>query len=273
MSYKRFISFRDCNDIKITVEIEHDDNRSHPYWAFRPSMPVETIVPCTKPQKILVEIIKKLHLSGMSAGTPEQDKFLKDNDICNDYERRCDALEEAGLLTVKYKDEDYKYGHGWIYKPINNAKLIKLLDKIRDELIEEMKEEQGEREITEDDTELFESFDDPDEAHALALMLELSVNDIPHLDNVGANRYDIYEKSYLCGDDEEMDKMWEESLETLYTDFYEYEVPEIIRPYIDVEKWINDAKCDGRGSTLSSYDSCELEIKFNDKWYYAYREG
>ena len=46
------------------------------------------------------------------------------------------------------------------------------------DMIEEIEEEEQEREITEEDIDLFDDFDEPEKAIALALLFELSVNEI-----------------------------------------------------------------------------------------------
>ena len=40
---------------------------------------------------------------------------------------------------------------------------------------------------------------------------------------------------------------------------------------LDEEKWKNDARHDGRGHCLSSYDGHEHEVKVDGEWFYIYR--
>jgi hypothetical protein len=44
-----------------------------------------------------------------------------------------------------------------------------------------------------------------------------------------------------------------------------------VKNYFDDEAWKRDARHDGRGHSLSSYDSAENEEQFNGKWFYIYR--
>jgi len=37
-------------------------------------------------------------------------------------------------------------------------------------------------------------------------------------------------------------------------------MPKFTQFYFDDEKWKNDARMDGRGHSLSSYDGCEIDV-------------
>ena len=69
---------------------------------------------------------------------------------------------------------------------------------------------------------------------------------------------------YLVYTDSEADDALDSYLETLMDDC----VPGADSPYFDREAWKRDARIDGRGHSLSSYDGEELELEGG---YFAYR--
>ena len=70
---------------------------------------------------------KKHHLNDMHAGTPEQEKWLAEHRTWRgDYEKDCECLEKAGLLTVDLDGEPYKYGTAWLYRPIPEEDLAEI---------------------------------------------------------------------------------------------------------------------------------------------------
>jgi len=64
---------------------------------------------------------------------------------------------------------------------------------------------------------------------------------------------------YMVGTDEEADEAWDQSLDSYLEDCIYPELPESVRNYFDDDKWKSDAKYDGRGHSLSSYDGNEHE--------------
>lgn len=66
---------------------------------------------------------------------------------------------------------------------------------------------------------------------------------------------------YLVLTDDEADDAWDEELERYIDDCLE--IPESVKPYFDREQWKVDARGDGRGHALSSYDGCENRVEFN----------
>ena len=67
---------------------------------------------------------KLYHLNDLHAGTPRQEKAIKEWEENNKYEytKACEYLKSINL----YEDNGYKYGHGWLYEPIpeNDLKRI-----------------------------------------------------------------------------------------------------------------------------------------------------
>jgi len=60
----------------------------------------------------------KYHLNGISAGTKEQDEYikaLKSKGWEYDYTQACEELKKVWLYEVTHEGKPYKYGHSWIY--------------------------------------------------------------------------------------------------------------------------------------------------------------
>lgn len=73
------------------------------------------------------------HLNDMHAGTPEQEEALsKGCTDRTDYKRACEYLEAQGLYEVEYHGLEYngmyRYGSAWLYRPIDQKNLDKLLE-------------------------------------------------------------------------------------------------------------------------------------------------
>lgn len=75
--------------------------------------------------------------------------------------------------------------------------------------------------------------------------------------------------SYMVLDDDEADELWEEYLESYLDEC----VPGSDGPYFDREAWKRDARHDGRGHCLASYDGSEGEQKVDCETYFIYRTG
>lgn len=76
---------------------------------------------------------------------------------------------------------------------------------------------------------------------------------------------------YLVLTDGEADEAWDESLQNYLDECIFPELPENMRSYFDEEKWKDDAKDDGRGHSLSSYDGDEDEESVDGTEYYIFR--
>jgi hypothetical protein len=95
-------------------------------------------------------------------------------------------------------------------------------------------------------------------------------------DELGEDPADISEEKYECyglkvlscgraeyaiGTDEEADEAWDQSLDSYLDDCGVLNsMPENLRRYFDREAWKSDARHNGRGHTLSSYDGEEMEL-------------
>lgn len=159
----------------------------------------------------------------------------------------------------------------WQIKSDYPNELIEQVNSLCDE-IEEIEEEEKERKITEDDIELFEKFDEPEKALALALMFGLCVNEIDDIENTDGNYWSVQGTDYLFGTDEEMDDEWEKELDNYIEECVLPEIPEHYRNYFDDESFKTDCRYDGRARSLNKYNGGEEEINVNGICYYAYRQ-
>ena len=69
----------------------------------------------------ILDIWSAWHLNDMHAGTERQETALKRAGIV-DYDEACKYLQEQGI----YEDEGYRYGSGWLYRPIPRDVLNKI---------------------------------------------------------------------------------------------------------------------------------------------------
>ncbi|MHC4372253.1 MAG: hypothetical protein ACYSW8_32010 [Planctomycetota bacterium] len=72
---------------------------------------------------------------------------------------------------------------------------------------------------------------------------------------------------YLVLDGDEKEKRWEDALEQLLDDCIEG----ADGPYFDREAWKRDARFDGAGHTLASYDGAEHEFSGGGEWFHIFR--
>ena len=83
------------------------------------------------------------------------------------------------------------------------------------------------------------------------------------------NMLSYYNADYYVLTDEEADDMEDRLLDNYIDECLE--IPDDIRPYFDEEKWKSDARMDGRGHIISTYDGCEYEETVEGTTYYIYR--
>lgn len=69
------------------------------------------------------------------------------------------------------------------------------------------------------------------------------------------NLFEIDGEEWLVLTDDEADKLWDEELDNYIDDCLC--IPKHVEPYFDREKWKSDARMDGRGHAISSYDGME----------------
>lgn len=138
--------------------------------------------------------------------------------------------------------------------------------------------------------ELLNDYDEKIIALAQHLELDLEINEndfeneeekgkaiqniIDELDNITNNYGEVYSYGngeYLVLTDEEADEKEDEQLDNYLEECIYPELPENLRYYFDDEAWKRDARMDGRGHMISTYDGAEYEEKVNNTWYYIYR--
>lgn len=76
---------------------------------------------------------------------------------------------------------------------------------------------------------------------------------------------------YLILTDSEADDKWDNALEDYIDECIIPEIPEDYQIYFDREKWKRDARHDGRGHSIATYDGDEDEVEYNGETYYIYR--
>lgn len=102
---------------------------------------------------------------------------------------------------------------------------------------------------------------------ALAKHLEIDPSDIEEKNDI----FEAERAEYMILTDREADEKWDEALDSYLEDCVYPELPEQFRCYFDDEKWKRDARMDGRGHSLSSYDGEEYEETIEGETYYIYR--
>ena len=105
--------------------------------------------------------------------------------------------------------------------------------------------------------------------------LDEAINNFKNeLDNIVEdydNRFSYYNEEYLVLTDEKADEEEDRQLDNYLEECIYPELPENIRYYFDDEKWKRDAKMDGRGHNISTYDGTEYEETVEGTTYYIYR--
>jgi len=88
-------------------------------------------------------------------------------------------------------------------------------------------------------------------------------------EHYGLTVIDTESGEFAIGTDMEADEAWEDNLDNYLEECVYPELPESMVNYFDDESWKRDAKYDGRGHSLSSYDGDEVEFTSCDL--YAFR--
>jgi len=100
---------------------------------------------------------------------------------------------------------------------------------------------------------------------------EVGFDDFVKSNFVEVEERDEDEGDYLVCTDDEADDRWEDSLQSYIDDCIMSEIPEYLQRYFDEEKWKQDARYDGRGHSLASYDGEEFEETIEGETFYIYR--
>jgi tetratricopeptide (TPR) repeat protein len=85
----------------------------------------------------------------------------------------------------------------------------------------------------------------------------------------GLTVYSIGRAEYAVGTDAEADEAWDQALDSYLDECGVLDnIPENLRQYFNRDAWKRDARFDGRGHALASYDGDELELAGD---FYAFR--
>jgi hypothetical protein len=122
------------------------------------------------------------------------------------------------------------------------------------------------------------AFMDNDDVRLLALLVHRAERESdvdPSIEVSGRNDYVIEVagagREYIVLTEEEKEEVWDEHLEAYLDDGV---VDGADGPYFDREAWKRDARFDGAGHCIASYDGAEEEVdtgKAGAGWYYIYR--
>ena len=105
---------------------------------------------------------------------------------------------------------------------------------------------------------------------ALAKYLECDIDDLSE-SKWDDKTIENGSEEYLVVDDAEADIAWDERLDSYIEECILAELPEHLRTYFDDEAWKKDARIDGRGHSISSYDGDEDEIEIDGETVYIFR--
>lgn len=97
------------------------------------------------------------------------------------------------------------------------------------------------------------------------------IDELDSISNDYDNTYSYSNKEFLVLTDKEADEEEDRQLDNYLEECIYPELPEHLRGYFDDEAWKSDARIDGRGHNISTYDGAEYEEKVNDTYYYIYR--
>jgi len=140
-------------------------------------------------------------------------------------------------------------------------------------IIEFLNDEEGtDSELTEKYLNSLKECEDPDDIDyedEFDDVIKYCDIDMDDLDRYNSFSYGNME--YLCLNENEADDAEDERLESYIDDCLE--IPEDIMCYFDREKWKRDARMDGRGHLLASYDGNEHEVEVNGEWLFIYRQN
>jgi len=124
-------------------------------------------------------------------------------------------------------------------------------------------------------TDLFEGGGIEDQGERLALLYHRADGGVVDCD-IETVEYDdcvfmVGNEEYLVLDEDEKELRWDKALESYLDDGC---IEGTDGPYFDREKWKRDARFDGAGHTLASYDGAEEEVDTSEAgagWYFIYR--
>lgn len=118
---------------------------------------------------------------------------------------------------------------------------------------------------------------------ALAKHLDCEPDDIDEMeyDHYGLTLFEVFGGgTYAVGDEASAEMAWDQSLDSYIEDCIQPEIDRVVEGLggnlacyikLDEESWKRDARTDGRGHSLNSYDGSEDEVEVGGVTYYIYR--
>lgn len=108
---------------------------------------------------------------------------------------------------------------------------------------------------------------------AKALAQHLDLTDTDYILEVGNNEYRYGDNYYLILTNKEADEIWDDFLRGYLDECVLAKIPNDLQCYFNEDKWLEDARKDGRGHAIASYDGVENFEEVDDTIYYIYRMG
>ncbi len=167
-------------------------------------------------------------------------------------------------MSIEYRKRVYEINNGHWTIPTNFTNVNEDGDPVLEE-----DPETGNAVIPEDFVEL-EYFDFEQAEKELALRMVTDNWTSPVSFHRGCY-VDIGSHCWLVGTDSELDDIWEENLRRLIDEVLE--IPDHVRSYFDEDRWVSDAKTDGRAHTLARHDGCEWSEDIGDTTYFLYKQS
>ena len=280
---KRKITFKDKDKNIFNVDVEIIDGRFSMSGDCGSSSGqcLDSINPKNEHQKKLVDLWHRHHLNDMKAGTKEQEKaindWLKSTKSSYDYTKVCAYLKTINMYQVVHNGKQYKYGHSWLTEILPSN--IEEETKTVCDSIEEIEQEEKGVVLVSDVNNMTEEGqqgldidinDFSDEILALAIHLELSINELEEIEEEDQNRYIYGGINYYVGTEDKLYDIAKESLEG--NEMWKMAV-ESDSTTKSEEEWIEEVlNMDGIGHTLNGWDGTEYTEEVNGTDYTICRQ-
>lgn len=122
-----------------------------------------------------------------------------------------------------------------------------------------------------DENNNLNDYNEPKKVQALAQHLNCHFSLVEESE-YGSDYFEAEGKNWLVVTNDEAEELWDKYLDNYLDDCVLPEIPENMQNYFDTDSWKQDARMDGRGHSLSSYDGCEHFEDVDGTTYYIYRQ-
>ena len=280
---ERKITFKDKNKNIFNVDVSIIDGRfsmSGDYGGGCGQC-LDHINPKNEHQKKLVDLWHRYHLNDMKAGTKGQEKaindWLKFTKSSYDYTKVCEYLKSINMYQVVHNGKQYKYGHGWLTEilPSNIEEETKAvcdnIEEIEQEekgviLVNDVSNMTGEAQQGID----IDINDFSDEILALAIHLELSIDELEEIEEEDQNRYIYGGINYYVGTYEELEEIAKDYLSDGESWKMAVEADSTTQ---NKDDWIEEViNMDGIGHILNGWDGNSEEQEVNGTHYTICRQ-